>query len=240
MHKITPETNGQTFIRLHQSRQLQRRADALTSFRRKYAHHAGALVALTKPNVPVALTTAGMWWTDFQDGRSAKRAQELANTTEPLSDGHEEDPIADKKWFRAVLAGIGVRALLAGDTKTAVVTGSVAAAEYIRNKHMEEQRNAVKEEQLDLSTAAIQTNRYKTAGHAVFSTILASHLSDNETVKNVALVGLAASTVLGFVGAAQYGSMVINARSTRELENAARCPDEVDTYYSTQPQIDIA
>lgn len=244
--QLSKLTQGQELIIRHRANDLQSKADRITAFRKRYSPVLGAVIGVTKPNWITTIATAKMWEGDHADGRHAKRAQkEMAKITgkiEPLSDGHIEDPKADKVHFWSQLGGIFVRSIINHDIKTAAVTGSVGAATIWRDRKMAETRKIVVDRQLDqeipgtdltVSVAAINANRFKTAGQAISETILVSPLANNETVKNTALAGLLASTALGIYGYNQYRNRVMNTLDQREAYFASQCPDEIE--YPTIP-----
>lgn len=238
-NKITP---GQEEIIRHRAYRLQSKADRITAFRKKYAPYLGVAIGLTKPNWVTTAATAHMWEGDRRDGDNAKKAQrEMAKITgkiEPLSNGHIEDPKADKVHFWSQLGGLFVRSMLQKDPKTTVVTVGVGLATLWRDKKMAETRQFVTNHKLDrpihgaeeltISVAAINANRAKTAGQAISETVLVSPFSNNETVKNLALGGLVASTALGTYGMRQYKRQVIDTQAQREAYFAAQCPDELE------------
>lgn len=248
LQKLTP---GHKEI-IHEANRLQSKADHITAFRNKYAPYLGTAIALTKPNWATTGLTAHMWYGDRRDGTHAKAAQkEMAKITgkiEPLSDGHIKDPEADKKHFWSQLGGIFVRSVIQKDPKTALVTAGVGAATYWRDKKMAETRQFVTDHKLDepipghesvegltISVAAINANRAKTAGQAISETVVGSPLANNEVVKNYALGGLAASTLLGIVGYREYKQRVQATYAAREAHFASLCPDEIEYPSIQQP-----
>lgn len=245
-------TNGQQEIIRYRANKLQAKADKITAFRKKYAPFLGVAIAITEPNWATTACSANMWRGDYSDGKYAKQGQkEMSKITgklEPLSNGHIEDPKADKIHFWSQLGGIFVRAARNRDLKTATATAAVGITTIWRDKRMAETRQFVLDnqlheetvgsEKLTVSVAAINANRFKTAGQAISETVLISPISENETAKNLALGGLVISTALGIYGYYQYKHRVENIYSQRQaflsIEHSAT---EAECLLAQEPNI---
>lgn len=245
--KLENLTAGQEFLIRHQANKQQAKADRITAFRKKYAPALGAVIALTRPTWLTTAAAGYFWKTDYDDGKYAKDAQaKMAKVTgriEPLSDGHIEDPKADKRWFWAQTGGLLVRSITEKDYKSTAVLGSVSAITIWRDAKMARTRRFVEDEQLDISLAAINANRAKTALQATSETVLMSPLaSKHEGVKNASLAGLAIGTLLGVYGMEKYRSQVNDAWQAKQAEMAALCPDKVrfDTNTEHMPNTEAA
>lgn len=225
-------STGQEYLIRLRSKHLQEKADKKTRFRANFSPLLGAAIGLTRPGWATTAAAAYMWKTDYDDGKYAKAAQrEMAQITgrlEPLSDGHIEDPKADKRWFWSQTGGILLRSILQKDLKTSLITGAISAVTIWRDGQMSQARQLVNDEQLDLSVAAINTNRAKTALQGASETVLMSPLAENyEPVKNASLAGLAIGTALGVYGMHRYRAQVQTALLEKHAEQAALCPDKI-------------
>src|SRR5690606_5597927 len=120
-----------------------------------------------------------MAYTDLQDGRTAKKAQQLLNTDRPLSDGAIEDPKADKAFRNALTLGMEVRAAREGDIKTLAVLSLKKEVDRQRDARMAHNRELA-EKYTDVGVGAIQTNRIKTAIEMAGMLLHISPLANNE------------------------------------------------------------
>lgn len=225
-------TQGQERIIRHQAHSLQSKADRITAFRKKYSPVLGVAIAATEPRWSTTVATIKMWHGDHADGKHAKQAQkEMAKITgkvEPLSNGHIEDPKADKVLSWSLIGGVMIRSALKKDWKTTAIVGAAAATTYWRDKKMAETRQFVADNNLDISVAAINVNRAKTALQATSETLLISPAANNQIVKDISLAGLVIGTALGVYGWQRYHNDVMQAHRAREAVNTALCPDEIE------------
>lgn len=227
-HHVDPATVARAY-------QLQHRADKLTAFRKNHSDKLGWAIGMTRRNWLTFVGCCYMAYTDLQDGRDAKKAQRMLGVNKPLSNGAVEDPVADKRFRKAVSLGMEVRAAREGDIKTLAVLGLKQDIDKRRDARMAQNRELA-EKYTDLGVGAIQTNRIKTAVEMAGMLLHVSPLANNDSVRNAALGMMGASTGIGLLGERQYASMV----QQRMDELAQVCPDELTTLQLQQPVMNQA
>lgn len=209
--------NGIEFLDNHQrretARRLQRRADRKTTFRYWAALPVSAALAVTKPSWPTAILNGYLWDTDRTDGKDAKQARTLWSGL-PRTKASEKDPSADKRLQYGNRLAIFTRAWVRGDRETAVVIAAETAVSAIRDTRMASHRSLAVEH--DVETDAIDINRVKTALIAGGEVAALSPLAENQTARRAALAAICVGTLVGIVGAEQYGHQVRQEITSRD------------------------
>lgn len=200
--EINPTTKAKAY-------ELQERADRLTAFRMNHSDEIGLAIGSTKRGWLTFIAGCAMAYTDLQDGRYAKKAQKLLGEKDPLSNGATDDPIADKKFRKAMLQGIRSRALTENDEKTIAVIDIKSKLDEQRDKRMARSRKLASD-YTDLSLGALPINRAKTATEMTGILIHTSPLANNERIRGLALGMLSISSGLGLIGERQYSNIVEN------------------------------
>lgn len=205
-HLMSP---GGDFLQTHMAREkatrLQRRADRKTMTRYHGALPLSAVMAATRSNWMTAIANAGLWHTDHTDGKDAKKARSLWPNL-PRTNASTKDPEADKRLQYGNRAAILARACVAGDWETAGIIAAETVVSVVRDKRMGGHRRLA--ETHDIETDAININRVKTAMIAVGEVVALSPLAENDMVRRVALGTICVGTLVGVVGAEQYGQQV--------------------------------
>lgn len=203
--------------------ELQREADRLTSFRMNHSEKLGMAIGLSQRGWLTFFGSCYMSYTDLQDGRKAKKAQKLLGVSTPLSNGHIEDPIADKRFRDALMHGMEVRADREGDIKTLALLGLKREVDRRRDARMQRNRELA-QKYTDVSVGAIQTNRIKTALEMTGMLLHISPLANNRRIRGTALSMLAVSSGIGLVGERKYAKMVNESL----VERAQACPNKLN------------
>lgn len=200
---------GTDFLQTHttreRARRLQRRADRKTMVRFHGAIPLSALLAATKPNWITTALNAGLWETDRTDGRDGKKARELCEDLR-RTEASERDPDADKRLQYGNRAALFVRAALEKDWKIAGVIAAETAVSAVRDRRMGQYRELATT--YGIETDAIDINRAKTALIAGGEIVALSPLAENAIVRGVAIGTICLGTLVGVVGAEQYGQQV--------------------------------
>lgn len=209
---------------------LQRNADKKTAFRKNHSDELGLAIGLTKRSWWTFLGGCYLAYTDFKDGHDAKKAQRLLGVNKPLSNGATEDPAADKRFRKAMVRGMEIRAVRESDHKTLAVLATKQHIDRGRDERMAHNRDLA-ERYTSLSLGALQINRVKTATEMAGMLLHISPLANNERVRDVALGMMALSTGIGLVGERQYAGMV-----QREMETGTQLtPGGVATHQPLGP-----
>ena len=187
------------------ARRLQRQADQETTLRYHAALPLSALLAVTKPTWVTAAANAVMWDTDRTDGKKGKEARRLWPEL-PRTKASMRDPEADKRLQYGNRAALFARACAKRDWESAVIVGAETVVSVVRDRRMAQHRGLA--EAYEVGTDAIGINRVKTAAIALGEVVALSPLAENDTVRRVALGTIAAGTLLGVIGAEQYGAQV--------------------------------
>lgn len=208
-------SSGQEYLREYRAAELQRRADQHTAFRQKHSRKAGIAVGALPRNWFTFGACAYLAWTDWRDGHLAKKAQATLGVNGPLTDGHIKDPIADKTFRKELSRGILARVAFERDIETIGTLTLKSLVDKKRDVKMAAHR--VRATEHELSVAAIQINRVKTAIEMAGMLLHVSPLANNETVRRTALGMMATSTGIGLVGERQYGNMVQEQISAQQI-----------------------
>jgi len=193
---------------------FQRRADRYTAFRKDHSDKLGIIIGLTKRHWSTFIGACFMAYTDFKDGRDARKAQRLLGVTRPLSNGHTEDPLADKVFRKAMLGGIELRAVSENDITTIRVLRWKQQIDKERDARMARSRELAAR-YTDISLGAISINRIKTATEMTGILVHVSPPAKNELIRQASLALMAVGSVIGLVGEYKYTNMV-NAELARQ------------------------
>ncbi len=218
MHgKVLAMSPGREFLTNHvrqeQALRLQRRADRKTMLRYWAAIPVSALMAVTKPSIATGVVNAYLWDTDRTDGRDAKKARALWPEMKRTK-ASTFDPPADKRLQYGNRAALFTRACFGKDWETAAVVAGETAVSALRDKRMAAHRSLATA--YDIETDATMTNRAKTALIAAGEVVALSPLANKyDTVRRAALATMCVGTLVGVIGAEQYGLHVREEISSR-------------------------
>jgi hypothetical protein len=202
---------------LRKAFRLQAGADFLTRCRGTLSPFLGIEIAVTERNWETTADSGILASTDLE-GIPARRAQRIVNpdNPQPLTDGHKEDPKADKTYFWSVLLGLCVRALREKDIESFSVLALVGIATNVRNRKMRTSRELSRKNELPAGESATPTNRAKTVIQLAAEQVLVSPLSKNKLVRRFGLGSLAAGTLLGWLGERAYSNTVAKQLASKE------------------------
>jgi hypothetical protein len=117
-----------------------------------------------------------------------------------------KDPDADKRMQYGNRFAIFARAVMDRDWETTAITAVETTVSILRDYRMTQHRSLA--EKYDVSTDAIQTNRVKTGLIALGEVVALSPLAEHQVVRRASLATICAGTLVGVVGAEQYGMQV--------------------------------
>ena len=182
--------------------------DGLTAAREQLAPVVGGAIAASEANWPVAAFAAATQLTDMGDGYFVRKAAAIRGHG-IQTEGAEQDPRADRKLTHALMGGIATRALRDRDSRTASIVGLNFAVSQWRNKRMQENRQAIKDNDLHPDELrANKINKVKMWLQSAALTTLASPLAKNKRVRTGALITLSAGTLTGVAGERVFRSKV--------------------------------
>ncbi len=186
---------------------LQARADFYTDVRDKAALVIGPVLLVYGPSVPLAVTTAAVEFTDYLDGRDARKASAILE--EPTSiEGKAKDHLADKKFTYFFLAFSALRDIKKGNYKSAGFISAIAGVNVLRDREMAKIRSTGEKDNIAIS--AVPINRVKAAGLMMSLAVGTTPFIENKKGRIIRNTGLGISTVLGLIGLKEHKNKPTN------------------------------